>query len=966
MKQQLISKLKRVALALFAALCVGNVWADIKLNVSDLNFDAQGTATFSYVLGYSNTSSTRYAYLQIELLNCNSEVVKEKVIISKEQMLKLKNEGDLDLASASLENTGYTSLEDFYAGEHVIKITYKAFKEGEDFSNTDVVVAVPMSGVTYVKAQHNYKPSVGFSILGNYDVTAGISSIRVNYAVNGSVLNESVEATLHSNDGTFDALIALDNIDTSVTYQIVVCYNDGTQKIYYDGLTGYAITTKSRRTMEVVKTVYTWTGKGDGVSWKDVRNWDANHQNECVGYPGVFNTSPYKCYWTRVRFTNSVERIDMHGETYGFVDDGAFEFGKNVTVRLYNARILPTYDNMWNNNSDNGNELALEVAPTVIFEKIGFTCVDEERTTYGKSTFSCPKGFTVVFDNPQTTYEGATSTKNGNMGYFPEIRNGNKLYVVNGAFYTTYSKVNNKNTTGVDEIMVSNATWYARGDSTVSYARVMKFRDGVRQGFLSFTDGSAGKMFKLPSECDIKLPTQTFNNPYIYGGLLSDSTASIIKIDVSGYKKGALVQLIKFNGTLDANTKNAMNAMTNDASKLVVTADGVDVKAARNAKLVWDLSAKTLYFQQDSQNAAKIGNTEYATLGAAVTAAANGATITVLNDCTADTAIVIANKTLTIDLNGKTVKANDTDAATDGNGVFWVKKDGVLTLEDSSEDKSGTVDGNGGNDYKMAIWADGGKVVINAGNYVNDNDGTQNQYDLIYAKNGGEIVINGGTFKCDTPRWTLNSHNTKTGRFVVTGGKFYQYNPTDFDTDEAVTTWCDAKYRVEADGDWYVIKEGYTVTETSVATVTADTEAEALEQVDFSVTTPEGVDAEKYNDYFKLVATETAEGSKTWTVALALKDDVKPVIAETTADDTTKEAFVIDDDGNVTLNISNKKPGLYYGVQVLAELGADPVAVVSETEAGALVVTAENLPNGNAAFFKVVVDFRPIPVPEAK
>ena len=346
--------------------------------------------------------------------------------------------------------------------------------------------------------------------------------------------------------------------------------------------------------------------------------------------------------------------------------------------------------------------------------------------------------------------------------------------------------------------------------------------------------------------------------------------------------------------------------------------------------------------------AAEVNSTPYDTLSEAVTAAANGATITVLNDCTADTACVIANKTLTIDLNGKTVNANDTDAATDGNGVFWVQTGGVLTLEDSSEDKTGTVDGNGGNGYKMAIWADGGKVVINAGNYVNDNDGTHNQYDLIYVKNGGEVVINGGTFKCDTPRWTLNSHNTKTGTFVVTGGKFYQYNPTDFDTDEAVTTWCDAKYRAEADGDWYVIKEGYTVTEESAATVTADTEAEALAQVDFSVTTPDGVDAEKYNDYFKLVATETAEGSKTWTVALALKDEVKPVIAETTP------AITFNEDGTVTVNIENKLPGLNYGVRY-----ATTVEAVETTApvAGFTVTPAEG---DTAGFFKVVVDFKEI------
>ena len=353
--------------------------------------------------------------------------------------------------------------------------------------------------------------------------------------------------------------------------------------------------------------------------------------------------------------------------------------------------------------------------------------------------------------------------------------------------------------------------------------------------------------------------------------------------------------------------------------------------------------------------AAEVNSTPYDTLSEAISKAADGATITVLNDCTVDTACVIANKTLTIDLNGKTVKANDTDAATDGNGVFWVQAGGVLTLEDSSEDKSGTVDGNGGNGYKMAIWADGGKVVINAGNYVNDNDGTHNQYDLIYVKNGGEIVINGGTFKCDTPRWTLNSHNTNIGRFVVTGGKFYQYNPTDFDTDEAVTTWCDSKYRAEADGDWFVVKEGYTVTETSVATVAADTEADALAQVDFSVTTPEGVDAEKYNDYFKLVATETAEGSKTWTVALALKDELKPVIAETTNDDgTVTPAITFNENGTVTVNIENELPGLNYGVRYATTVEAVDAATIVPG------LTVEPATGYTAGFFKVVVDFKEI------
>ncbi|MBO5904976.1 MAG: hypothetical protein J6Q84_01000 [Kiritimatiellae bacterium] len=143
-------------------------------------------------------------------------------------------------------------------------------------------------------------------------------------------------------------------------------------------------------------------------------------------------------------------------------------------------------------------------------------------------------------------------------------------------------------------------------------------------------------------------------------------------------------------------------------------------------------------------------------------------------------------------------------------------------------------------------------------------------------------------------------------------------------------------------------KIGISVTETSAATVTADTEAEALAQVDFSVTTPEDVDAAAYKNYFKLVATETAEGSKTWTVALALKDELKPVIAESTP------AITFNEDGTVTVNIDNELPGLNYGVRY-----ATTVEAVETTApvAGLTVTPAEG---DTAGFFKVVVDFKEI------
>ena len=369
---------------------------------------------------------------------------------------------------------------------------------------------------------------------------------------------------------------------------------------------------------------------------------------------------------------------------------------------------------------------------------------------------------------------------------------------------------------------------------------------------------------------------------------------------------------------------------------------------------------------------AKIDDAEYESLEEAVVDAAENDIIQLVDNIETDAAIEITKK-VTIDLNGMSVATTQADKS--GDGVFWVKTAGDLTIIDSVG--TGVINGVGGNNYNMAIWADGGKVVINGGTFTNEGAtsdiNNDPHFDLIYVKNYGVVEINGGTFKCQTPRWTLNSNNKSPGTFVVKGGKFFGYDPSSVNTDEAdVTNWCADGYTVvegqDADAGYYIVVENPAIAPDGSTEVAADSPEAAAAKVAIKVPAAmeDVVIAEKYAEYF----TKTAEYNETtgkYTVTAVLNPVVvKPVIAETTADDTTKEAFVIDADGNVTLNISNKKLGLYYGVQVLAELGADPVAVVPETEAGTLVVPAENLPDGNAAFFKVVVDFAPIVATEAE
>jgi hypothetical protein len=118
-----------------------------------------------------------------------------------------------------------------------------------------------------------------------------------------------------------------------------------------------------------------------------------------------------------------------------------------------------------------------------------------------------------------------------------------------------------------------------------------------------------------------------------------------------------------------------------------------------------------------------------------------------------------------------------------GLGAFRATNGATLTI-----DSKGIIDGVGNNDYNMAIWANGGNVIINSGTYTNVgaiDDGT-GHFDLIYASNGGSVIINGGTFIAETPKWTLNlKDNDLVAKITVYGGTFKEYDPANSKTESA-------------------------------------------------------------------------------------------------------------------------------------------------------------------------------------
>ena len=170
--------------------------------------------------------------------------------------------------------------------------------------------------------------------------------------------------------------------------------------------------------------------------------------------------------------------------------------------------------------------------------------------------------------------------------------------------------------------------------------------------------------------------------------------------------------------------------------------------------------------ESTSGNAAKIGDTAYATLANAVAAAKKDDTITMLGNVTES--IVIENgNTITLDLNGYTLTNTD--------GKHTIENNGTLTINDSSNDKTGTVDNvihargalvnhegavatlNGGKFYR-SLEA-GNSPDNNGGNswYTILNQGTMTINDGATVENGGcysanirtdsELTVNGGTFK---------------------------------------------------------------------------------------------------------------------------------------------------------------------------------------------------------------------------
>ena len=162
-----------------------------------------------------------------------------------------------------------------------------------------------------------------------------------------------------------------------------------------------------------------------------------------------------------------------------------------------------------------------------------------------------------------------------------------------------------------------------------------------------------------------------------------------------------------------------------------------------------------------------------------------------IKDLTVNDEIYLSGKTWVIDLNGHTVKLEYAEGVKVNNGsVFYIGgKGGRLTINDSSEDQSGTVIGSNQtypNKVTSAVRAGNyGKLTINGGHFYGTSEGTSCIFVYTSMSSGSKatVTINGGTFETTNSSngtyFVLNHQDNASAGCTITvnGGKFKNYNP---------------------------------------------------------------------------------------------------------------------------------------------------------------------------------------------
>ena len=155
----------------------------------------------------------------------------------------------------------------------------------------------------------------------------------------------------------------------------------------------------------------------------------------------------------------------------------------------------------------------------------------------------------------------------------------------------------------------------------------------------------------------------------------------------------------------------------------------------------------------------------YSNLAEAVAAAQDGQTVRLLADVEQNTQLII-NKSITLDLNGKTIKISGYTAE-----KAQVSVKGNLTIQDSSEAQTGKICSDyTGTAGRVVSVENGGKLTI-AGGTITTEGMSGLSGSAVYIASGAEVNMTGGAVKVDAKRGNVAMNvQGSTGVFTMSGG----------------------------------------------------------------------------------------------------------------------------------------------------------------------------------------------------
>ena len=372
---------------------------------------------------------------------------------------------------------------------------------------------------------------------------------------------------------------------------------------------------------------------------------------------------------------------------------------------------------------------------------------------------------TITYDNSGLVFDGVEITANGNSGIETNGNNTNDTVTLKN------STLNVPNGFG---IYFPSSGKLTLDNSTVN-AKTMGVQ--VCAGSLSINEGSA---VTVTGDAVPKAEKD---------GAIQDGAAISI-VNRTGYKGLDTVTISggKFTAKEGNSAIKAYDWVNNTESDFTASEKVAVSGGTFSSEVKEDLcadgfiptqNADGTYGVKEGKYVAQIGDVKYETLADALAAAKDGDTVTLLADINTPEKTYEITKSLTIDLNGKTVTGSGYD------GVFEVTGKNInVVLNATNGGKVIAVENSGSaGKYAMAVWMRGADstLTINGGEFIQNITSTNDkQMDMIYAS-AGTIIINSGSFTSGTPKWTLNINDSAykdgTANIIVKGGTFTGYDP---------------------------------------------------------------------------------------------------------------------------------------------------------------------------------------------